>query len=387
MKIYQVGGAVRDKLMHRTPQDIDYVVVSSSPEEMLNAGFKQVGKNFPVFIHPHNKCEYALARKEIKIGNKHSDFKFIFDKSVTLEEDLSRRDFTCNAIALDEETSQTIDIFDGINDIKNKILRHINSEHFIEDPLRILRMCRFAAQLNFNIAPETMTLTKNMVSDGLLQYLSPERIWQEIFKALQTSNFEIFIDTAQQCGALQQIFPETVSYNFKSLSMLALKQVKKTNPIVKFAVFILCINYPILLNENKNSEKIETIKQICSRLKVPNNYKKFAVLCSQYYPYFSNIQKLNNEELINLIEKTNKCTTTNFIDVCRAYEIGQSKIFSENEFQQKVQILKTLNNALSQFKTSTIPNFNYIPKNQNIAIEVKKAKIKIIKNILNNMNT
>ena len=114
MKIYQVGGAVRDRLMNRIPHDIDYVVVSSSPEEMINAGFKQVGKNFPVFINPKNKCEYALARKEIKTGNKHTDFHFIFDKSVTLEEDLIRRDFTCNAIAFDEETSQIIDIFNGI---------------------------------------------------------------------------------------------------------------------------------------------------------------------------------------------------------------------------------------------------------------------------------
>ena len=211
MKIYQVGGAVRDKLMNRSPQDIDYVVVSSTPEEMLNKGFKQVGKNFPVFINPTNKCEYALARKEIKTGNKHTDFKFIFDESVSLEEDLMRRDFTCNAIALDEETSQIIDPFNGANDIKNKILKHINSKHFIEDPLRILRMCRFAAQLNFDIAPKTFLLATQMVSDGLLKYLSPERIWQEILKALQTNNFELFITAAQQCGALQQILPEIVS--------------------------------------------------------------------------------------------------------------------------------------------------------------------------------
>ena len=135
MKIYQVGGAVRDKLMNRSPQDIDYVVVSSTPEEMLNNGFKQVGKNFPVFINPTNKCEYALARKEIKTGNKHTDFKFIFDESVSLEEDLMRRDFTCNAIALDEETSQIIDPFNGANDIKNKILKlknfKINFNNFI----------------------------------------------------------------------------------------------------------------------------------------------------------------------------------------------------------------------------------------------------------------
>ncbi len=136
MKIYQVGGAVRDKILGKIPNDFDYVVIGSNPEEMKNLGFEQVGKSFPVFLHPVTKEEYALARKEIKTGNKHTDFKFVFTPDITLKEDLQRRDFTCNAIAYDEETKEFVDYFGGLEDIKNRLIRHINAEHFVEDPFR-----------------------------------------------------------------------------------------------------------------------------------------------------------------------------------------------------------------------------------------------------------
>lgn len=135
-------------------------MVGSTVEEMLAKGFQQVGIGFPVFLHPETKEEYALARKEIKTGNKHTDFEFIFSPDVTLEEDVQRRDFTINALARNPENGEIIDLVNGKNDLQKHVIRHINSEHFIEDPLRVLRMCRFAAQLNFDIAPETMELAK-----------------------------------------------------------------------------------------------------------------------------------------------------------------------------------------------------------------------------------
>ena len=139
MKIYLVGGAVRDMVLNKAPHDKDYVVFGATEQEMLQAGFLQVGKKFPVFLHPITKDEYALARKEEKIGNKHTDFRFIFTPDITPEEDVVRRDFTCNALLYDEEKNELIDLVDGVKDIQNKILKHINSEHFIEDPLRVLR--------------------------------------------------------------------------------------------------------------------------------------------------------------------------------------------------------------------------------------------------------
>ena len=206
MKIYEVGGCVRDKLLGKEANDFDHVITGATSNEMLRLGFKQVGKNFPVFLK--NGQEYALARQEIKTGDKHYDFKFIFTPDITLQQDLERRDFTCNALAYDKENDKIIDYHNGINDIKNKILRHVNSAHFPEDPLRVLRMCRFSAQLDFTIVPETLDLAKSMVSQGMLAHLSAERIWQEIYKALETPHFDKFILSMRECGALKDILPE-----------------------------------------------------------------------------------------------------------------------------------------------------------------------------------
>ena len=158
------------------------------------------GKDFPVFLHPDTGEEYALARKEIKTGNGHRDFRFVFGPEVTLEEDLMRRDFTCNAIARDPETGEYIDPFDGRKDIDRHILRHVNGEHFQEDPLRILRLCRFAAQLDFSPAEETLALVRRMTAAGMLAHLTPERVWKELEKALRFPGFPRFLETARQTG-------------------------------------------------------------------------------------------------------------------------------------------------------------------------------------------
>lgn len=209
MKIYLVGGAVRDKLLGKEPHDKDYVVVGSTVEEMLSLGFTQVGKDFPVFLHPETGEEYALGRTERKTGDKHTDFSFEFSFNVTLEDDLARRDFTINAMAMDMESGEVIDYFNGKQDLENKILRAVRPETFIEDPLRLLRGCRFAAQLNFNIASETMELFKKMVADGMLEHLTSERVWKETEKALSSGyDSEKYFETLNQCGALKVLFPE-----------------------------------------------------------------------------------------------------------------------------------------------------------------------------------
>lgn len=191
MKKYAVGGWVRDKLMGIPANDKDYVVVGSTPEEMLTLGFEQVGKAFPVFLHPETKEEYALARKDKKVGNGYTGFEFDFNPSITLEEDLLRRDLTTNSIAYDEENDTYIDPYGGIADINNKVLRH-TSDAFKDDPLRVLRVLRFAARYNFTIHPETSILLKEIIKSNDFKFLSEERFIVELDKVLKTKSLDYF---------------------------------------------------------------------------------------------------------------------------------------------------------------------------------------------------
>jgi len=209
MKCYLVGGAVRDALLGRAAGDHDHVVVGSTPEKMRALGYLPVGKDFPVFLHPQTKEEYALARSERKTAAGYHGFLFHADADVTLEQDLIRRDFTVNAIAQDENGS-LIDPFNGQLDIKNKILRHV-SPAFAEDPVRILRAARFMArfaELGFSIAPETLELMRSMVGSGEVDALVSERVWQELKRALEETRPSAFIQTLRDCGALKILFPE-----------------------------------------------------------------------------------------------------------------------------------------------------------------------------------
>ncbi|MEO7066172.1 MAG: multifunctional CCA addition/repair protein [Rhodanobacter sp.] len=209
MHIYLVGGAVRDNLLHRPPGDRDYVVVGATPEQLLALGYKPVGKDFPVFLHPKTAEEYALARTERKNGHGYHGFLFQADPTVTLEQDLARRDLTINAIAQDEDGTLT-DPYDGVSDIKTRTLRHV-SLAFVEDPVRVLRVARFAARfapLGFTVAAETMVLMQQMVRDGEVDHLVPERVWSETRKALGEAQPSAFVRVLREAGALRVLFPE-----------------------------------------------------------------------------------------------------------------------------------------------------------------------------------
>ena len=207
MKIYKVGGSVRDMIMDRPIHDTDYVVVGSNTEEMISLGYTPVGKEFPVFLHPKTKEEYALARTERKVAPGYKGFIVHSDPSVTLEEDLSRRDLTINAMAMDAN-GNIIDPFNGQKDITHKIFRHV-SDAFREDPVRILRVARFSARYtDFSVAPETMALMKEMVQSGEVDALVPERIWKELSVGLMEEKPSRMIDLLHECGALARIFPE-----------------------------------------------------------------------------------------------------------------------------------------------------------------------------------
>jgi tRNA nucleotidyltransferase (CCA-adding enzyme) len=209
MKKYEVGGAVRDALLGLPVAERDWVVVGAGPADLLALGYKQVGRDFPVFLHPESHEEHALARTERKTGPGHTGFSFDTSPTVTLEDDLRRRDLTINAIARDEH-GQIIDPYHGCADLAARVLRHVSAA-FREDPLRVLRTARFAARfqdLGFTIAPETLRLMQTMVEDGELETLQPERVWQETEKGLATSRPDVYFETLRACGALARVFPE-----------------------------------------------------------------------------------------------------------------------------------------------------------------------------------
>lgn len=284
MKTYLVGGAVRDALLGLTVQDRDWVVVGATPKKLLDLGYQQAGREFPVFLHPHSHEEYALARTERKQGYGYNGFKAYFSPEVTLEQDLQRRDLTINAIAQDTN-GQIIDPCQGLRDIEQRILRHI-SPAFAEDPLRVLRVARFAsrfAELNFYIAAETMLLMKNICDSGELQYLTTERIWQEMEKSLTTSHPECFFRVLYDCGALAQILPEinrlfsfpyrdpaiATTYGDYALLCLQTSVQIKASPVVRLAVLCQALHQPDVALQSS----LNLIATIAQRLKWPNLYR------------------------------------------------------------------------------------------------------------------
>lgn len=327
MKIYLVGGAVRDTLLKLPITEKDWVIVGATPQEMLNIGYEQVGKNFPVFLHPDNHEEYALARTERKSGKGYTEFVCHTSPLITIEEDLSRRDLTINAMAYDAHGT-LIDPYHGQRDIQLKILRHI-SNTFKEDPLRVLRVARFAAKfthIHFTIAPETLILMQQMIHE--LLYLSPERIWIETKKALATNNPQIYFQVLHHCGALKILFPElNILFNIPMLCKWntnlqinvgdhIINSLKKmaylTNNItLRFAILCHDIGKGITphktwpIHPNHGILGISLIENLCNKLKIPRKICNFAKIVSQYHEYLYNISSISSKKLMILFKVFN----------------------------------------------------------------------------------
>ena len=281
MKTYQVGGAVRDRLLGLPVHDIDYVVVGSSVKEMLGNGFRPVGSHFPVFLHPQTQHEYALARTERKTAPGHQGFVFHADPSIRLEDDLKRRDLTINAMAQEVNASgelvgHLIDPYQGTVDLEQGIFRHL-SDAFSEDPLRVLRVARFAARFpTFTIAPETLAIMKHMVNKDELKTLSKERIWQELARALRSQAPERFIDVLEECGALEEIWPTAFTVQWRNMSskkeMLAqLNQVVAIHPEIDKRLAILL----------KKLKPVE-ISTWGGELRVPNEITEYCFAVAEF---------------------------------------------------------------------------------------------------------
>ena len=405
MKIYKVGGCVRDALLNRPPHDIDYLVVGGTTEEMLRRGFKQVGKDFPVFLHPETQDEYALARKEIKTGDKHTDFEFVFTPDITLTEDMQRRDFPINALAQDVTTGEIVDTVGGVEDLNQKMIRHVNSQHFGEDPLRVLRMCRFAAKLDFTVAPETMQIAKDMVNAGMLSHLTPERVWKEIEKALETEHFEKFIRTAKECGALKVVLPEIDKLwnipekeqyhpegNSGEHTMLVIRSGEHLSPKVKFALLMHDIGKAYTPKEilpahhGHDSRGVPVIEKICRRLQIPNEYKKIAVLGCKEHMKFRLLPQMKSGKKLDFIDTISanfkdKKQMSDIIEICRCDMLGRAKTIEPAElaeFDKAAAICRDVFDKAQDIRATQMPNFDKLPKGPQFSELYRNYRIKRI---------
>ena len=295
MQIYRVGGAVRDKLLGLPIKDQDWVVVGATPERMRELGFVPIGRDFPVFLHPQSKEEYALARTERKTGHGYAGFTFYTASTVTLTEDLLRRDLTINAMA-EDESGQIIDPFHGQDDLHNRLLRHV-SPAFQEDPLRILRVARFAARLaplGFQIADQTLTLMRTMVANGEASHLVAERVWQETVQALQEPSPATYFQTLIRCQALAVVLPELCALlDEQTLERLQQAARDHAPALVRFGCLFARLS------------DSSVIRRLQARLRLPGEYADLAHLVSEFGESISaTLQHLDGQALMAIFEST-----------------------------------------------------------------------------------
>ncbi|QEP42282.1 multifunctional CCA addition/repair protein [Ectothiorhodospiraceae bacterium BW-2] len=364
MQIYLVGGAVRDKLLGVTPRDRDWVVVGATPEALRQRGYKAVGRDFPVFLHPETGEEYALARTERKQGHGYHGFQFHTSTEVTLEEDLKRRDLTINAMAMDE-SGQLIDPFGGEVDLQQGRLRHVSAA-FREDPVRLLRTARYAARYHkwgFRVAHQTHQLMRQMVDQGEVAHLVAERVWQESARALLEESPQRYIEVLHSCGALQIIFPELAQLFGVPQSahahpeidsgthvMLVLQQAAKLSGElqVRFAALVHDLGKGVTPSSQLPSHKgheergITLVKQLCRRLKVPREIEAMALLVAAYHGLYHRADELDAATLYSLLERLDLFRRperlTPFLLACEADSRG--RLGFENEHYTQPETIR-----------------------------------------------
>ena len=324
MQIFEVGGSVRDALLGLPGQDRDYVVVGATPDEMAALGYKPVGSDFPVFLHPETHAEYALARTERKTAPGYRGFAFHAAPDVTLEEDLARRDFTINAIARDQGGA-LIDPHGGASDIKAKVLRHVG-DAFVEDPVRVLRGARFAARfahLGFHFAPETAALMQVIAKSGELDHLVPERAWQEIARGLMEAKPSAMLAVLRECGALAKVLPEVdrlfgvpqpadshPEIDTGEHTMMVIDYAAKQDQSlpIRFAALTHDLGKGVTPAEHwpnhpgHEKKGVELVKAMCKRLRIPNDCRDLAALCSRWHGEVHQAASLPAERLLAVID-------------------------------------------------------------------------------------
>jgi tRNA nucleotidyltransferase (CCA-adding enzyme) len=401
VKIYCVGGAVRDRLLGLEVQDHDWVVVGSTPEEMVAQGFQPVGKDFPVFLHPRTHEEYALARTERKTARGYQGFAVYAAPDVTLEQDLLRRDFTINAIAEDVD-GKLIDPHNGIADLRAGILRHVSTA-FAEDPVRILRAARFAARFGFTIHPDTLTLMRDMVNNGEVDALVAERVWQELARGLMEKNPSRFFETLRSCGALARIIPEVDA-------LFGVPQPEKHHPEIDCGIHTMLVvddaahhDYPLevrfaalthdlgkattpkdILPRHIGHElrSVELVRKLSQRLRASSECRDLGLLAARYHGNIHRAKELRAETVIKLFQSADAWRRperfTLLLQACAADARGRTG--HENDDYPQADYLLNLLAVARAVDAGEIAK--QCPDNNSIAAAVLQARISAIEGLI-----
>ena len=407
MQIYSVGGAVRDELLGLKVKDRDFVVVGATPQAMLDAGYRPVGKDFPVFLHPKTHDEYALARTERKTAKGYKGFAVHAAPDVTLEQDLSRRDFTINAIAKDTD-GKLIDPHHGVVDIQAKTLRHV-SDAFAEDPVRILRAARFAARFtDFSIAPETLALMQQMVQNGEVDALVPERVWQELSKGLMEAQPSRMFEVLRACGALQKILPE--------LDVLwGVPQPPQHHPeidtgvhvmmVIDYAAkqnFTLPVRFAALVHDlgkgttpkdilprhiGHEMRSVHLLKDICKRLRVPNDCKELAVMVAKFHGKLHQVSKMRPDTLVEFLTELDAFRQpmrfNDFLKACECDSRGRTGL--ESCALPETDLILTALQAASSIDAGAIAKQHVEP--EKIKVAIFEARLEAVKHAIPSFRT
>ncbi len=377
MKKYLVGGAVRDALLGRPTGERDWVVLGATAGQLLAQGFRQVGKDFPVFLHPTTGEEHALARTEIKTAPGYHGFTLRADPDVTLKEDLQRRDLTINAMARDQDTGELIDPYGGLQDLQGRKLRHVSAA-FSEDPVRILRVARFVARYDgfgFEVAPETMQLMRDMVACGEVDHLVAERVWAETRRALLEPAPWRFIEVLRECGALARVFPEIerlfgvpqpprhhpeIDTGVHTLMVLRQAAATGAGGRVRFAALVHDLGkgttpkseWPRHIGHEKRSAKLVTA--LCLRLRIPNDWRDLAVLVARYHSHCHRALELRATTLLNLLEALGAFRSEQrlgeFLQACEADARGRTGL--QDRAYPQVALLRAVYAAAAAVQAS-----------------------------------
>ena len=403
MQVYCVGGAVRDELLGLSVQDRDFVVVGSTPTEMEAAGYKPVGKDFPVFLHPNTRDEYALARTERKTAKGYKGFQVHADPDVTLEQDLARRDLTINAIAKDE-SGNLIDPYSGIQDLKDKVLRHV-SPAFSEDPVRILRAARFAARfIDFDVAPATMDLMREMVEKGEVDALVPERVWQEISKGLMEEKPSRMFEVLRACGALKKIMPELdalwgvpqpanhhpeIDTGVHVMMVIDYAASKQYQLPVRFAALMHDLGkgktpkdlLPRHIGHEQRS--VDLLQVLCKRLRVPNDCKELAHIVAKFHGKVHQVEEMRPETLLQFLVETDAIRQPqrfgDFLLACECDIRGRTGY--ETQTFEKADLLLSLLKAASEVDAGAVAKLQDTP--DKIKQAVYEARLNALEQALN----
>ena len=400
MEIYLVGGAVRDKLLGLPVKERDWVVVGETPESMVKQGYRPVGKDFPVFLHPKTHEEYALARTERKTAPGYKGFTVHASPDVSLEQDLIRRDLTINAMAMTPE-GQLIDPYGGQVDLEQRIFRHI-SPAFAEDPVRILRIARFAARyghLGFMLAEETLVLMQAMVTAGEVDHLVPERVWAELFKALNEKSPSAFFYTLKNCAALGKIFPEIqglfgvpqpekhhpeIDTGIHAMLCLEQAALLSSSPEVRFAALVHDLGKGISPKANwphhhgHETHGLPILEQMCERLRVPNSFKALAAQVMQYHTHCHRAFELRAATITDMLAALGAYKPVNklseFLLACEADAKGRTGF--EHAPYPQAELLSEAAKAAASVDTS--PSLNGELKGAQIGEAIRRLRIKAV---------